>query len=529
MTALASASLSPPYSHACAMDMDLDLLEEERSPRHLRNFLMAYARDLPVTHVEPNKHAAYGKELYKRFEESYYRLKSQMGNLQTKLVFHGTRSENIGSILHFGLDDARRGIHGQVHGKGEYFAEKAKDSMIYCRGGTQMLVFAILVDESAKPERNPKRHCDSRAMGIYVVNNLGFQLPLFTLTFPSPHITIQYQVDGTGIAEAPLAYRSWRRWALAQNRHAHDQGVQHHVNGVAKLLRDRELIKHGAVKFKGVPPRLTQEYTFYATQEDVWSCANQMLQRMSLVNLPATYNPTSFKQLNAEICSRAPGMMYTADEFQVQMVGLIGPDLWTKLHGEMLEKLLHEAMPTIKMEPFPPEHEIPREIPEFFKAVELQIEAEDRAREEERRCRAEEELAAREQERAEEEARAKTEAETAAKAKVDAAVAASTEAAGVVAAVAQAAATPAQTAAEEREQAAIAAAAESSAPIAPETYPVRCPRCTTTMSVVMPPEKMRQTVRCISCKTLFCAQKPGAPLVSRADPENVVQAPLPCE
>ena len=511
------------------MDTDLDLLEEERSPRYLRNFLITYARDLPVTHVEPNKHAAYGKELYKRFEESYYRLKSEMGNLRTKLVFHGTHSDNIGSILHFGLDDARRGIHGQVHGKGEYFAEKAKDSMMYCRGGTKMLVFAILVDESAKPEPNPKRHCDSRAMGIYVVNNLGFQLPLFTLTFPSPHITIQYQIDGTGIAEAPLAYRSWRRWALAQNRPAHDAGVQNHVNGVAKLLRDRELVARGAVKFRGVPPRLNHEYTFYATQDDVWSCANQMLQRMSLVNLPATYNPLSFKQLNAEICSMAPGMMYTADEFQVQMVGLIGPDLWTKLHGEMLEKLMHEAMPTIKMEPFPPEDKIPRETPEFFKAVELEIEAEDRARDEERRRRAEEEHAAREQERAEEEARAKTEAETAAKAKVDAAMAASTEAAGAVAAVAEAAATPAQTAAEEREQAAIAAAAESSAPIGPETYPVRCPTCTTTMSVVMPPEKMRQTVRCISCQILFCAQKPGAPLVSRADPENVVQAPLPPE
>ena len=511
------------------MDTDLDLLEEERSPRYLRNFLMAYARDLPVTHVEPNKHAAYGKELYNRFEESYYRLKKEMGNLRTKLVFHGTHSDNIGSILHFGLDDARRGIHGQVHGKGEYFAEKAKDSMLYCRGGTKMLVFAILVDESAKPEPNPKRRCDSRQMGIYVVNNLGFQLPLFTLTFPSPHITIQYMPDGTGIAEAPLAYRSWRRWALAQNRPAHDQGIQNHVNGVAKLLRDRELISRGAVKFRGVPPGMNHEVTLYATQEDVWSCANQMVQRMSLVKLPETYNPTSFKQLNAEICSMAPGMRYTADEFQVQMVGLVGPDLWTKMHADMLEKLAHEAMPTIRLEPFPPEDSIPREIPEFFEAVELQIEAEDRAREEERWRQAEEERAAREQERAEEEARAKTEAEKAAKAKVDAAMAASTEAAGVVAAVAEAAATPAQTAAEEREKAAIAAAAESSAPIGPETYPVRCPTCTTTMSVVVPPEKMRQTVRCISCKILFCAQKPGAPLVSRADPENVVQAPPPPE
>ena len=84
-----------------------------------------------------------------------------------KLVFHGTQEANIEAICRDGLNPSRRGLHGQAHGAGEYFAETPTISMPYCQGGRKMIVFAVLMDQSGLTKRSggvpppsPSQWCD---------------------------------------------------------------------------------------------------------------------------------------------------------------------------------------------------------------------------------------------------------------------------------------------------------------------------------------------------------------------------------
>lgn len=94
-----------------------------------------------------------------------------------KLVFHGTAEANVESILRDGMDPSRRGEHGQAYGPGEYFAVSAFLSLGYCRGGAQLLVFAV-IDEKAV--RGGGRG------GIVVVDQVERQLPLATIHIQQP-------------------------------------------------------------------------------------------------------------------------------------------------------------------------------------------------------------------------------------------------------------------------------------------------------------------------------------------------------
>ena len=71
-----------------------------------------------------------------------------------RLVFHGTREDNIECICREGLDPTRRGSNGQAHGPGEYFAENPSISVPYCAGGKKMIVFAVLMDKSGLTKRD---------------------------------------------------------------------------------------------------------------------------------------------------------------------------------------------------------------------------------------------------------------------------------------------------------------------------------------------------------------------------------------
>jgi len=152
-----------------------DILHEQRD--RIRAWLKAQAAHLSVRDVYANPAAMPDGELYRRFKEA----QEKAGDKSVRLVFHGTREDNIEDICRKGLDPSRRGANGQAHGPGEYFAENPSISVPYCAGGKKMIVFAVLMDKSGLTKRD--------GSGIVVVNKTEHQLPMFVITFePSAQV-----------------------------------------------------------------------------------------------------------------------------------------------------------------------------------------------------------------------------------------------------------------------------------------------------------------------------------------------------
>ena len=124
------------------------------------------------------------------------------------IVFHGTSSENISTILKNGLDPLRR--KGQALGPGEYFGKHPSTSIGYCRRGLEMMVFLVVLPstltntatnrktssttDTTNPNNNPKQVSRQRMgrmrHGAVVVENNAHQLPIGTMKFG----TVEQQV-----------------------------------------------------------------------------------------------------------------------------------------------------------------------------------------------------------------------------------------------------------------------------------------------------------------------------------------------
>lgn len=59
------------------------------------------------------------------------------------MVFHGTSSKNISSILQDGLDPEKR--TGQAYGKGEYFSKEPSVCVSYCKNDKAIIVFLVIM------------------------------------------------------------------------------------------------------------------------------------------------------------------------------------------------------------------------------------------------------------------------------------------------------------------------------------------------------------------------------------------------
>ena len=108
--------------------------------------------ELPEHHTKSelvlNEHAAAGTPLRARFAASTSgTLVGDESNMYAvRLVFHGTPGKNISSICEQGLDPKRRGSNvGQRLGPGEYFAARLPVALNYCKGGHEVVVFAVVV------------------------------------------------------------------------------------------------------------------------------------------------------------------------------------------------------------------------------------------------------------------------------------------------------------------------------------------------------------------------------------------------
>ena len=129
-------------------DEDPDAAEKEvadvcwRQRRDIHAFLRRAASQLKIEKIEPNPAAMPGETLYERFKEAH----NAASDKSIRLVFHGTGASNIEQIAREGLDPSRRS--GQAYGPGEYFGTDLNTSLRYCRGGRQVLVFAVLLDPS---------------------------------------------------------------------------------------------------------------------------------------------------------------------------------------------------------------------------------------------------------------------------------------------------------------------------------------------------------------------------------------------
>ena len=115
---------------------------------------------------------------YEKFAAS---LQTLPRDAELGLVFHGTAEQNIDAIACDGLDSKKRS--GQAHGPGEYFAKNPQISVGYCKGGTEMFVFLVVV---------PKRVAAAVATraarvpaNFVVVQNNSHQIPLGTMFFDS--------------------------------------------------------------------------------------------------------------------------------------------------------------------------------------------------------------------------------------------------------------------------------------------------------------------------------------------------------
>jgi hypothetical protein len=91
-------------------------------------------------------------------------------DFDVRIVFHGTRFDNVDYIMRDGLDPSLRKT--QSDGQGEYFSGNPAMPWRFCRGGNVMLIFLVITTKT-----------DLRARDIIVVKNRKRQLPIATLSF----------------------------------------------------------------------------------------------------------------------------------------------------------------------------------------------------------------------------------------------------------------------------------------------------------------------------------------------------------
>jgi len=139
-----------------------------------------HCRDLGFVEAQfrPNPHLMdAGNGRRQKFSQSIASDSVELKNLGTLgVVFHGTHTSNIESILKDGLDMNKRS--GQAYGPGEYFSMHPGTSISYCKGGLELLVFVVVLPRSSIREKN----CPP---DYVVVDNNCHHLPIGVLKFTS--------------------------------------------------------------------------------------------------------------------------------------------------------------------------------------------------------------------------------------------------------------------------------------------------------------------------------------------------------
>lgn len=177
-----------------------------------------------------NPHARKGNRVFDRFlnvinnickGQNQNGLSENMVYAPVELVFHGTRMENIDNILENGLDPKLR--RGQAYGKGEYFSRSPAVSSSYCRGGTRMLVFCVVVPENCR-QPNHLESTDPQKTGLTNVNPPISRMQQMRGGIPASYVVVpvsEHQIpigwlDFDGLSRSKLEESQLMRMRLKQ-------------------------------------------------------------------------------------------------------------------------------------------------------------------------------------------------------------------------------------------------------------------------------------------------------------------------
>ncbi|CAB9523827.1 expressed unknown protein [Seminavis robusta] len=184
----------------CWMESSLDAFLDSSTDEMLRQFTLACQSQsfaercaflgYPEVIFHPNH---YWKRNAMRRGSGFHKFSSALdeakkGNQKQRLglVFHGTPTDNIASILQDGLDENRR--MGQHYGPGEYFARLPGHAEHYTRGGLEIMVFVVILPPVKTPEEEEeedgkkRRKCPS---DYVVIENNNHHIAIGTLQFQS--------------------------------------------------------------------------------------------------------------------------------------------------------------------------------------------------------------------------------------------------------------------------------------------------------------------------------------------------------
>ena len=135
---------------------------------------LAQFSSLKIIRIEDNDAAKPPNgPLYKRFQAKALSLPANQR--KTCLAFHGSSAHNVTGICQNGYDPGLRGKHGQVYGKGEYFATTPETSMRYCCSAKKMLVNELLLGKQGTDH--------TKSGDIIVMKDPANDLPRFIITF----------------------------------------------------------------------------------------------------------------------------------------------------------------------------------------------------------------------------------------------------------------------------------------------------------------------------------------------------------
>ena len=210
-------------------------------------------------------HAGYDKFAACLSSESHQR-ELQAANACLGVVFHGTATANIDSILQNGLDKNRRS--GQSYGPGEYFSMEPTLSVSYCKGGLEMLVFVVVLPPTL-PKKEAGKVRTKCPPDYVVVENNQHHLALGVLKFHSVNHSVMALSQSRRQSFRALSQEVFVKGRIKQEAETKAKIIQHLI--AAKVDVAAELYQKKASSLCHLSKREISWYVHQKLDDDVHS------------------------------------------------------------------------------------------------------------------------------------------------------------------------------------------------------------------------------------------------------------------